>query len=491
MTRAGLAGIAVSAMLALAFTGRAQAGGVTVIPYATDAGPALWHVQVAGTHVESVDASGKPQWSVSPSNGAAADCAGVIQYTLLLDDTNADGLVDTGRGEHARLYVSSSWRDGAGWQSAVLALDVSRPGTPQLLWRHDADELPRLGRLVAAPTILRLRLDGTNRVPPGPVVLLGGGLPTPATSGHGARDGAALLMLDAIGGTVLWTMAASGKANQHLPALTAGISGAVTALDLNHDGLTDRLYVGDADASLWRFDLAGGRGRAAFLAGGRLARLADPSVPLGRSLIAAPDVALIATPGIAPWFNVAVGTVQATGATVAAVSQGLFVLRDRHPFDALGQDDYDGLAPVAAADLPATADAVADSAPGFRIDVGGAGILARALTTAGVLLYTQVSGADPLNACAAATQIVIVKVSAVSALDGHTALDLDANGRVDAADRAVALPVGKADPLDGVRLEPVADAARGMGCRIGTALLSACPRIARLTRRYWRREDAD
>jgi Tfp pilus tip-associated adhesin PilY1 len=488
----------ISVVLALTAVSHAHAEATVTIRYATNAVPSLWRVQVEGNRVTATDAQGAMQWSASPSNGVAPDCAGVTQLTPVLEDANGDGLIDAERGEQARLVVSSSWRDGGGWQSAVLALDVSRPGESRQLWRRDGDALTRLARLVAAPTVVRLRVGRSNRDPQHFVVLLGGGLPTPATSTHGARDGAALLMLDAEDGALLWAAAAAGSVDQRIATLNAGVSGAVTALDLDRDGFADRLYVGDARASLWRFDVVPGTAPGLRLAGGRLAQLAAAYAPDSRSIIAAPDIALQASPGVAPWFNVAVGTVRTSGASGPSATQGLFVLRDRHPFEALTQGVYDRLSPVTANQLPGAATTSGDtatvipvSAPGYRIDLPGDGLVARPITAGGVLLYSQVTAGDPLNACAAATPLVIVSVGAVSALDGRVALDLDANGRVDPGDRSVELAAGSAGAFDGPRLESDAATDGGLRCRIGTASLATCPHIARLSRRYWRREDAD
>jgi len=483
-------GLAMLAVIAITRAPTASAESTLSLMYADNGHALQWQLHVAGNNLTALDAQGAMQWSISPSDGAAADCQGITQFTLLVEDANGDGLIDAGIGERARVIVISSWRDGGGWQSAVLTLDVSRPGMHRLLWRRDSASLLRLARLVASPTVVRLPVGGANRDPQHYVVLLGGGLPTPATPSHGARDGAALLMLDAQDGTLLWTGAASGTPDQQLPLLTHGLSGAVTALDLDRDGNADRFYVGDAVATLWRFDVASGRSSRLQLAAGPLARLAAAAAPEGRSLIAAPDVALISPPGVAPWFNVAVGTAQVTGSAGPAVPQALFVLRDRFPYQSLSQADFDHLPPVTAAELPAIDAGVSATAPGYHLDLAG-GSVARALTAAGVLLYTQVTGADPLNACAAAAPEVIVKVSAVSALDGTPALDLDGDGQVDTADRAVALPAGAATALDGPQLQADTTADGGLRCRVGVATLAACPRIARLTRRYWRREDAD
>jgi hypothetical protein len=490
--------VALAFAFSLTAASRVQADAGVTLPYAGNTGLALWKAHVEGNLVVATDGQGAMHWSLSPSNGVAPDCAGVTQLTPVFEDANGDGLIDAERGERARLIVSSSWRDGGGWQSVILALDVSRPGESRLLWRQDGDALTRLARLAAAPTVVRLRVGTSNRDPQHFVVLLGGGLPTPATSTQGARDGAALLVLDALDGALLWTAAASGPVDQRIATLNAGISGAVTALDLDRDGSADRLYVGDARASLWRFDVVTGTAPGLRLAGGRLAQLAAADAPDARSIIAAPDVALVTPPGVAPWFNVAVGTVRTHGASGPSAIQGLFVLRDRHPFEALTQDFYDRLSPVTASQLPAavstsgdTTAAVPVSAPGFRVDLSGDGGVARAITAGGVLLYSQVTAGDPLNACVASTPVVMVSVGAVSALEGHAALDLDANGRIDTGDRGVELPAGSTSAFDGPRLERAATADDRLRCRVGTVTLASCPPIARLTRRYWRREDAD
>ena len=77
------------------------------------------------------------------------------------------------------------------------------------------------------------------------------------------------------------------------------IPGDVRVLDLDNNGLADRMYVADMGARIWRFDIFNGRpGRSTFVTGGKLASLgvADGvGNPLSdaRRFYNAPDVSLV------------------------------------------------------------------------------------------------------------------------------------------------------------------------------------------------------
>jgi hypothetical protein len=404
------------------------------------------------------------RWSVSPSDRAAQDCDGVTHLALDLQDSNGDGRINAAQSERARLMVTSSWRNGEGWDSAVLALDVSEPAPPRTLWRKDNGNLAALARLVAEPALGA----GVNGNTASSMVLLGAGLPTPATSTHGARSGTALLALDVDTGrdVPLPTQA----------AFTAGLSGAITALDLDRDGHTDRLYVGDAEATLWRFDFddSAATNAAAKAVGGAIARLAAPTHPNARSILAAPDVTRFAPSRVAPWFNIAVGTTY-VGTGTSPVSQGLYVLRDTQPYAHLTQAQFDAL-PIATP---------ANLLGGYAESIGTDGIIARAMTAAGVLLYTQVQG-DALSTCTSPGSI-IVKATAIQA-DTGTAIP-DANDGLPMKARELRRRDGSSpSPFDAPALQPNGSSYR---CGIGDLPFDACPAIPRIKRRAWRREDAD
>ena len=433
-------------------------------PFANSNAVDNWQLRVNGAYVAASDSASVQRWSVSPSERTAQDCDGITHLALDLQDANGDGRINAAQGDRARLVITSSWRNGEGWASAVMVLDVSEPAPPRTLWRKDNGNMAPLARVVAEPALGAIgNLPASSRQ-----VLLGAGLPTPATSTHGARSGAALLALDIDTGKA---MALDTPA-----AFTAGLSGAITALDLDHDGDTDRLYLGDAQATLWRFDLddSAATNASAKAVGGPIARLAVPSSPNARSILAAPDVTRFAPPGVAPWLNIAVGTTY-VGTGTSPVAQGLYVLRDPEPDARLTQAQFDAL-PIATP---------ANLLGGYSESTGTDGIMARALTAAGVLLYTQVQG-DALNTCSSPSTLVI-KASAIQADTGTVITD--ASDGTPMKSRVLRRRDGSApSPFDEPALQP---SGSGYRCGIGDLPFDACPPIPRIKRRAWRREDAD
>ncbi len=470
-----------------------QAGTDLSIRYTRPPHAAPLHIGVSGRTISAGDGTGVLAWTYLAGDPAAANegCAGTAYLSLLREDRNGDGYIDTATGERARLFISASWQDGGNQHATLIALDISRPGAPRQLWQQTDASLPDLAVLATAPTVTRLRIGRDNRDAQQQVLLLGAGLPRPATATQAGRDGARLYALDAQDGRVLWS-AGADAGSQRFPSMRSAFAAGVTALDLSADGYADRLYVGDWGAALWRFDLHSGNAASELMAGGVLAQLADPLHPSARGFLAAVDVAPVVVAGAAPWFNLGIGSVATAPGNTA---QSLFVLRERQPFQSLTQAAFDALPPVQATDLfaltPTTGAALSPDAPGFRIDLGTDQVVARTLTADNVLLYTQVSGGlPPLGSCSTTPQTVLVKVSAVSAVDGRIALDLNADTHRDAADLALALPSGT-PPTAGLSLTATEPGATRTRCSVGDTVLAACPPLPRLKRTFWRREDAD
>jgi hypothetical protein len=444
------------------------------------------------------------RWTYRLAQSAGSPCEGEAYLTALIQDDDNDGLLNAARGEQARLFASLRWRDGPNSRSAVLALDLSSPGPPRLLWRQDDQTLSGLAELVSAPTTARVRIARSNQDPHHWVLLLGAGLPRAAGGSIPARDGARLYALDARDGRLLWSAAArtrdlanGGTSDQHFTGLTAALPGAIAALDLDNDGYTDRLYVGDWQAGLWRFDLHNSQTAAQLATGAALAQLADPSAPQGRGFIAAPDVSRVA--GIAgpqgrpDSLNIAIGSM-ATGRLPAA-RQALFVLRDRLGLASQSQAQFDALPVVYDSDLPVLGSdgsgGVAEDAAGFKLLLDGAQVLARGLTSAGLLLFTQVASLQPLTVlnCSGKPLRVSLKVGALDAVSGRSVRDLNHDGHIDTADRAVALP-GEQPLRAGLQTAPPGspDAA---ACALGASTFTDCPALPPPRRIYWRRNDAD
>jgi len=448
-----------------------------------------------GLTLRARDTDGTPRWSYQVQQAVnGGDCTGQLWIAPLLQDNNGDGLINAAQGERARLLLSIRWQSQGHSHSAIAALELSTPGPPQLLWRQDDQQLGNLADVVVAPTAARLRIGQLNHDSAQWVVLLGAGLPRKATTTTAARSGAQLLALDAQDGRLLWRAGPTGSgADQSFASMQHAIAAALTVLDTNNDGQIDRLYVGDWNAALWRFDFTPGALPTRLAAGAVLAQLADPAYPLSRGFLAAPDVALLRQ-GTKQWFNIALGSV-ATGLTVAG-TQALFVVRDREPYTTQTQQQFDARLALSASDLPVLDDGglqgISEAAAGWQLPLGQGQSMTRALTLGGVLLFTQVLSPPPLEslACRNRQPQVQVAVGAVSATTGLPALDLNQDGRNDAQDRAV--QITEVDRVDAALTPtPPTTEPHAPGCQLDDTPLAACPALPPPRQLYWRRDDAD
>ena len=483
-------------MLMLLPAPRSEAAPALQLSYASTLPGNQLQIDTTGLTLRARDADGTLRWTYQVQQATdGSDCSGELWLTPLLQDANADGRIDASQGERARLLLAVRWQSQGRSHSAVVALEASLPGPPQQLWRRDDEQLVALAELVTAPTAARLRIGQLNHDSAQWVLMLGAGLPRAATANHPARSGAQLLILDAQDGRTLWQAGGTSSTgtDQRFAALQHAVAATLTVLDTDHDGYADRLYVGDWNAVLWRFDFTAGASASRLAAGGILAQLADSAHPLSRGFLAAADVALLRS-GSTQWFNVALGSV-ATGRAPAG-AQALFVLRDRQPFAPLNQKQYDALPPLLAADLPVldagTSQSVSDTAPGWQLRLGSGQSITRALTLGGVLLFTQVLSPPALEllACRTKQPRVQVAVGALAAITGLPALDLNQDGHRDAQDLAVVMP--QVDALQASLMPaPPTDNPSAPGCLLDGLTVPGCPAVPPPTLLYWRRDDAD
>lgn len=165
----------------------------------------------------------------------------------------------TGKNYNHEFYVDGSpvvadVYDGNDWRTilvgtlraggkALFALDITTPGSEQLLWEFDATniegEAVKPGYSFSRPTIARLH-NGRW------AVVTGNGYDNGATDGK-----AALYVIDAINGTLTKSLEVSGTQGS-----ANGLS-SPTLADYDADGVADYAYAGDLQGNLWRFDLLG------------------------------------------------------------------------------------------------------------------------------------------------------------------------------------------------------------------------------------------
>lgn len=213
-----------------------------------------------------------------------------------------------------------------------------------------------------------------------PVTVRIGDAPALAAYLEGGLE-APLGLFEAGSGRRLWWAGAHPAATQVFPAMTAGFTGSLTAIDLDGDGLHDRLYAGDMAGRLWRFDLHHGAGAQSWTSGGVFA---DFSNDEGRVFLAAPDVSLSSAAG-PPRLTIAIGTAAPGN---AAANNRFYVLHDVAD-ERWTDEDFEDREPVREADLAhieatvGSAEVAAqatDSGPGWYVELGQGHVIAPSLT---------------------------------------------------------------------------------------------------------------
>jgi hypothetical protein len=292
-----------------------------------------------------------------------------------------------------------------------------------------------------------------------------------------------LRIVDATSGRLLWRGGVDGAVTQRFAAMSAGFTSSLAVIDTDGDGAHDRIYAGDLMGRLWRFDIDTRAPASRWVTGGIFADLGGAPGNTSRGFLAAPDVTLVAPPGMSPWLSIALGTFS----TAAGAMNRFYVLRDRAPFEHWTQLQYDRWRPLVEADLRLAEGASVDATPGsagFYINLGAQQVAASALTLDGTTIYTtSATRSSLLPACNVSTPpaSATVSVRSIAAVDG--ALDATGIG-------VQAIPSAPADAaVTLVRDENNGSAA--FVCDVAGHALPDCFLDSTLRRSFWRREDAD
>lgn len=300
--------------------------------------------------------------------------------------------------------------------------------------------------------------------------LLEGGIETP------------LSLLETGTRRLLWSAAHHQAASQVFAEMDAAFFGSIAAIDLNGDGLHDRIYAGDITGRLWRFDVHHGAPAAHWATGGVFADFTNAD---GRGFLAAPDVSLSSPPGSAPWLNIAVGTA-APGNPSA--SNRFYVLRDHAAFESWTDEDYAAWKPLQEMDLVpvnATVQAAADAAsfidassPGWFLELGSGHVVTPALTVNHRVVLSIAASIPRSGSCEVLTRIASLEVE-----QGRVVPPASTPGHWSTAlPRPVLLSEGfaLAMPQDTVSQ-----------CSLGGQRVAACDVDTRPRKTWWRREDAE
>ena len=318
--------------------------------------------------------------------------------------------------------------------------------------------------LVARPVPVVVRIGADS--PPVLALLQGGASPK-------------ITLVERDGGRLLWSASDLPPAAQQFDAMHAAFAGSFTVIDLDGDGVHDRLYAGDLAGRLWRFDLHHGAPPGQWASGGIWA---DFSTPTGRGFLAPPDVSLSRPPGQEPWLNIAVGTAHTADIDVA---NRFYVLRDRQSFDVWADSDYAKWQPLREKDLLAighTGDEARSMIDkGYYFDLGASDVLASSVTVSGratLALSTAVSGSD----CQVAVTVSSFEIETAAPYQGLPRPGIGSG--TDTKPASIAVPASSGFVLTSI--DP--DQAQ---CTLGGTHIAACDVDTSPVSIYWRREDAD
>jgi len=406
----------------------------------------------------------KNSFSLFNNAGTARDHKYGVDGTLTYwhDDANHDGNVDSSE----KVYLYFGLRRGG---RAYYALDVSNINqeNPQvkLLWKktNDDDGMGLLGQTWSAPYLAKVRTsDGTKKE----AMIISGGYDqkddrddplkpkflddaTTTVTSDNREDamGHNIYILDMHTGELLWDL--DGSMSENSP-LKNSIPGGVRILDVDRNGVIDRMYFADTGGFVWRLDLSealskSGDDKSKLT---KLASLAVKDSRDARKFYNEPDVAVM-SPNGKTMFAVSIGSGFRAHPQDKTIHDKFFVLKDVSPYDELASDfdaiEVDSLASVS---VSGSAGSVALTQSGFgdaNKDKGwylsfpedtGEKVLATAITVDGIIAFTSMVPkvvTDSVDVCKA--PVSDGRLYALNILTGEAGFNLDESEESNVKDR--------------------------------------------------------
>ena len=157
--------------------------------------------------------------------------------------------------ENNKVYLYVGMRRGG---RNYYAIDITNPADPKWLWsiKGGTGDFAELGQTWSTPQLTNVMVGSTKTM----ALIFGGGYDTDqddqTTNNMRVADdqGRAIYVVNAKTGKKIWS-AGPGSNDNYSLALSNSIPSDVRIIDLDGNGLADRLYVGDMGGRVWRIDL--------------------------------------------------------------------------------------------------------------------------------------------------------------------------------------------------------------------------------------------
>lgn len=356
-------------------------------------------------------------------------------------DINDNVVVDPG--EKAILYVGMR-RGGNNY----YALDVSDRLEPKLLWQISGgtDDFELLGQTWSKPIPTSIYYNGEVR----DVVIFAGGYDTnqdPNTANLTATQtpdsvGNAIYIVDADTGTRLWAGQGVGGGDQRFEDMEYSIPSDIRVIDVNGDGVSDQMYVGDMGGQLWRFDFQPYHQSGQLVYGGVIARLNGNNATEARRFYNEPDVALVAENGIR-FLSVSIGSGWRAHPLNERVNDRFYMIRSNSVYSRpegygknTGSDSSPAWSPITESDLVNVTD---DLDPemneyGWMLELESSGekVMSKSITVNNQVIFTSYEPVASGDSCSPAIGGGAAYV--VDVFTGAPTVDLDDSESSDTED---------------------------------------------------------
>ena len=172
------------------------------------------------------------------------------------------------------------------------ALDVTDPVHPTYAWKIDPNTMSQyaeMGQSWSTPVIGKIA-SGTGEQS---VAFIGGGYDEGQDEATPPADdsGRAIYIVNVEDGSLVWKYSHAENS-----AMTYSIPSDITGLDVNGDGKIDRLYAGDTNARMWRFDIGNTDTTASWT--GKIIFQSNPGASEKRKIFYPPDVTFETQDGV-------------------------------------------------------------------------------------------------------------------------------------------------------------------------------------------------